>query len=136
MFTHSRADSWWHGSRRAKVTVWVTAAIALLVLVVLGTQLHGVQDQSRKDLESRYRARAEVTAALTATLFGSVASSPDSAKLYGTPVVTDRTMNEAVKAGHLYYEALLDEKGAIIASSSRFAATAPAGVTARTASLR
>jgi signal transduction histidine kinase len=136
LFGEARAESWRLGRRTANSVVGVAAVIVIGVLILLGVQLDSTQVAAHRDVESRFRARAEVTSALTQAIFSSSAVSPDTAKRYGVPVVSQRVMDEAVKSGHLDYAALLDERGKVIASSSGLTPAAGAGLASRTASLR
>ena len=116
-------------------TVWVAALALGAVLVLFGLQLHDTQKTMRRDIEARFRDRAEVTSALTDAVFSAIAS-PASAAPYTTAVVSDAVLDQAVAKGKLAYEVLLDKDGRIIASSRGFAQTPRAAALPRSATLQ
>jgi two-component system sensor histidine kinase/response regulator len=103
-------------------TIWIAALGLAVVLVLFGIQLHDTQSTMRRDIEARFRDRAEVTSALTDTVFSTTASS-NAAELYGAPVVSDRLLDKAAEQASLDYAVLVDQQGKIIASSHGFAQT-------------
>ncbi len=102
-------------------TVLTVAAIVVLALMaVFAVQIQRSQSESRQDVEERFRERAEVSAALTASIFESTSGSsqPENAKTFGGAGVEDATLTARAKEGNLQYLVLLDASGGVIAASS------------------
>ncbi|QEC48577.1 hypothetical protein FSW04_14025 [Baekduia soli] len=119
----------------ANLVVGLVALGLVAVLVVLGVQLHATQAAARDDAKTRFRLRAEVTAALTQAVFSSAAESPETAKRYGSAVVSDRALDRAVRQGGLRYQALLNDEGQLIARSRAVSGASQAGLLSRSPSL-
>jgi signal transduction histidine kinase/DNA-binding response OmpR family regulator len=107
--------------RTANLAVGAAALAVLAVLTVFAIELRDSQATTRRDVEARFRDRAEVTSALTDSVFSTVASPGEAAKLYGGARVSDRALDRAAAASDRQYAVLLDDQGEIIASSSGFA---------------
>jgi signal transduction histidine kinase len=128
--------SLWHlDPRKAKAVVAVASVVVVAMLTLFAVKLHSTQTTARQDVEERFRDRAEVTSALTDAIFSSVATS-DTPRQYGTPVVSDRVMDQAAKASKLHYAALLDPQGKVIASSRGFEQTGRAEMLPGSASVQ
>jgi hypothetical protein len=104
---------------RAKTVVGIAALVLAGILVLFAVQLHSAQSTARRDVETRFQDRAQVTSALTDAIFSFTSASPEAAKRYSGQTVSDRTMDEAAKEGKNQYAVLLDEQGKIIASARR-----------------
>jgi hypothetical protein len=100
--------------------IWIAGIGLAVVLVLFGIQLHDTQTTMRRDIEARFRDRAEVTSALTDSVFSAIAS-PQSAAPSRAPVVSDALLDTAVSKGQLHYAVLLDGDGRTIARSRGFA---------------
>jgi signal transduction histidine kinase/CheY-like chemotaxis protein len=96
------------------------AVVLVAILAVVAVALISSQSSARHALESGFAERAKVSAALTSSIFKSVATTESSgdARLYGSRRVTDRTLTETAKAGHLADLVLLGADGSIIAASA------------------
>ena len=114
-----------------------TATLVLAgMLVLFAVQLHSAQSTARRDVETRFRDRAQVTSALTDAVFASAAASPEATKRYSAPTISDRTMDAAAEEGRSQYAVLLDEAGKIVASSSGLARSGRADALGRSPSVR
>jgi signal transduction histidine kinase/DNA-binding response OmpR family regulator len=122
-------------ARKANATIGIAALLFIAVLVLFGRELHNSQTTARRDVEARFRDRAQVTSALSTAIFSTIAS-PDSVAPYGAPNVSDRVLDRAVKERNLNYAALLDKRGEIIASSRGFTGTPRAASLPRSEALR
>jgi signal transduction histidine kinase/CheY-like chemotaxis protein/HPt (histidine-containing phosphotransfer) domain-containing protein len=100
--------------------IWIAAAGLAAILAVFAAQLLQTQRTMRRDIEARFRDRAEVTSALTDAVFSALAS-PAAARQYADPAVSNHDMDAAVAQGKLRYAAVLNANGGIIASSRGFA---------------
>jgi signal transduction histidine kinase len=105
--------------KRRRQVLFAAAILLAGIMVFSAIELSSSQRKSRRDVEQRYTERAEITASLTNSIFGSSAGSAqiDNAKRYGGQTVTQRTLAKAAKQGSLNYLALLDPKGKLIAAS-------------------
>ncbi|MDX6690253.1 MAG: hypothetical protein QOG15_1710 [Solirubrobacteraceae bacterium] len=94
--------------------------LLLGVLVAFAVQLHGAQGEGQRAAERRFEQRAQISAALTQSMFGALGSaSADQLKReYGGPVAgLRRKLTPLVHRGKLTYAAVRDEHGAIIAQA-------------------
>lgn len=104
---------------------WPAVALAAGVFVVLlatvAAALSSTQSSARRALENGFSEHAKVSAALTRALFASTtaASSPDQARLYRAPRISDAELTQAAQQQHLSGLVLLAADGSIIASSTR-----------------
>jgi signal transduction histidine kinase len=116
--------------RQSRMVLVVAAAALLALLTVFAVELIDSQSKARRDVQSRFRARAKVSAALTESLFTSTASESqaDNARRYGAARVSERTLASQQKQGRLLYLMVLDARGRIIASSPKTSAAAKQAV--------
>jgi signal transduction histidine kinase/CheY-like chemotaxis protein len=115
--------------------IWIAGIGLAVVLVLFGFQLHDTQTTMRRDIEARFRDRAQVTSALTDAVFSTIGS-PPAADVYGAPKVSDRLLDEAAEGGNLDYAVLVDQQGRTIASSRGFAQSPRANALRSSVSLR
>jgi signal transduction histidine kinase len=110
--------SFWSGiDRRRANMLFATAGLVLLVVLgLLGVQLHASQADSRQRVVSRFHDRAVVVSALTQAILSSAASPSTATRQYSGRVGAG-AMDRAAAQGHLAYAALLDARGQAIASS-------------------
>ena len=91
-------------------------------LAAFGVQLHDAHDESRDAAERRFEQRAQISAALTASVFDALGSlgAEELARDYGgSPTVRRRNLRELVKEGHLGYAAIVDARGTILDRAGR-----------------
>jgi signal transduction histidine kinase len=120
----------WLGSDRRRAT-WLLAAATLVSvagLALLGLQLRATQADSRDRVLSRFRDRAQVVSALTEALLSSTAASPDATRPYVGAGLDREVLDAAVRRERLVYAAVLDQRGRVIAASSRLGADLQASV--------
>ena len=120
--------------RRDAVIAVFAAVILLALLSVFAIELSNTQAKSKRDVEARVHERGVLAGALVDSLFQTVTQQvPQDARLYGTPTVSDRTMDAHNQQNT--YLALLDGSGTkVLASSRGFNAKARANL-ARSAAL-
>jgi signal transduction histidine kinase len=107
--------------RRRDAVVGLVAAgfVILALLAVFAIELSNTQAKSKRDVTARVHERAVLAAALIDSLFQSSQQQiPQDARIYGTRVVTTRTMNNNARGGA--YLALLDSRSRVLASSHGF----------------
>ena len=94
-------------------------AVVLGLLTVLALELASSQDQARRDLESKYVERTQVSAALTESLFAVSATSGavENARRFGSEHVSAATMARTAKRGGNLHAVLLAEDGSVLAAS-------------------
>jgi signal transduction histidine kinase len=111
----SRGSSLDHG--RADAVVSIALLIVVVVLAVVGVQLHSSQANSRERAVSGFHNRAEVISALMQALVASASGQSEQTRQFGSPTVRDQLLDRAAEQGKLAYLALLDERGEVIANS-------------------
>jgi diguanylate cyclase (GGDEF)-like protein/putative nucleotidyltransferase with HDIG domain len=87
-------------------------------LATFGVQLEQAQDDSRRAAERRFEQRAQISAALTQSIFGAIGSvSADqlSRRLDRPLAQQEAYLRKQVKTGHLGYAAVVDANGSVIA---------------------
>ena len=99
---------------------WVVPLGLLLfaVLAAVGVQLQGANDESRRAAERRFEQRAQISAALTQSVFGALgsASSEELNKRLGGSAAAQRAyLRKALKGSHLGYAAIVDPDGNVLA---------------------
>jgi signal transduction histidine kinase len=121
--------------RQSRMVLGVAAAALLALLAIFAVELIDSQSKARRDVQSRFRDRAKVSAALTESLFTSTASESqaDNARRYGAAQVSERTLANQQKQGRLLYMMVLDARGRIIASSPKTSAAAKQAVQSKPA---
>jgi signal transduction histidine kinase len=95
----------------------------MALLTVFAIELSDTQANSKQDVKARVHERAVLAVALIDGLFQSVQQQiPQYARTYGSPTVSDRTLNKEHSQGgsRAGYLALLDQRGNVLASSSGF----------------
>jgi diguanylate cyclase (GGDEF)-like protein/PAS domain S-box-containing protein len=113
------------------------ALLIVVVLVGLGSSLHGSQTRAHHTIENRFAERAKLSAALTESLFESSAnvSQARDAQLFGGTKVNSRLGREAAR-GHLTNLVLLRADGTVIGRSPRTPATVLAAIARKPAFIR
>ena len=99
-------------------------------LAAFGVQLDDAHDDSRRAAERRFEQRAQISAALTQSVFGALSSvSADELgrQLGGSPASRRRQLTKLVKEGRIGYAAVLDARGRLIDRAG--AVKPPHGVT-------
>ncbi|HEV2786157.1 MAG TPA: ATP-binding protein [Solirubrobacteraceae bacterium] len=116
------------------------AAIAVLVGVLAlfaGAllQSHGAQ---RRDAERRFTERAQISAALTESIFASTAglAAAENGRRFGGEIVERRRLERQVRESRLVYGVVLDGRGNVLAASRGLPAAARTRLAARPATLR
>jgi diguanylate cyclase (GGDEF)-like protein/putative nucleotidyltransferase with HDIG domain len=95
--------------------------LGLLLFAALGAfgvQLHGAQEDSHRAAERRFEQRAQISAALTQSVFGALSSlSGDelARQFSGSPARSRARLARQLKASKMRYLALLDARGAVVA---------------------
>jgi diguanylate cyclase (GGDEF)-like protein len=92
------------------------------VLAALGVQLHDAQDESQRAAVHRFEQRAQISAALTQSMFGALgsASAAELGRQFGGPAAGLKAkLAPLIKRGGLAYAALRDDRGAVIARVGR-----------------
>ncbi len=87
---------------RASLALWAAALLTLAALVGFGTSLHDSQTDARAAIESRFAERAQLSAALTESVFASAASASQAVnanRFEGPHVSTAALGREAGRAG-------------------------------------
>ena len=98
--------------------------VLFCVLAAFGVQLQHAQRNSREAAERRFEQRAQVSAALTQSVFGALgsASAVELGRRYsGSPARVRGLLERQVKRSKLAYAAVLDERGAVIARAGAVA---------------
>jgi signal transduction histidine kinase len=109
--------------RETILALFAGALVALALLTVFAIELSNTQAKSKNDVKARVHERAVLAAALIDSLFQSVGGQiPQDERTYGTPVVSQRTMNHNLMTSA--YLALLDSHGTVIAATRGFDAQA------------
>lgn len=115
-------------ARKPIVALTVASVVVLALLTVFAIELSNTQAKSKRDVITRVHERAVLAAALIDSLFKSVEQQvPQDEVKYGGRVVTNRAMEAAARGN--FYAALLDQSGAVIASSPGFTPQARADLT-------
>lgn len=111
-------------------------SLALLGLVLFaalagfGVQLHDAQENRRDAAERRFEQRAQISAALTQSVFGALgsASAEELGDKLGASRAERRTaLRKLVREGDVVYAAILDERGRVLERAGRFMAPRAAG---------
>ena len=87
------------------------------VLAAFGVQLHYAHDDSRRAAERRFEQRAQISAALTQSVFGAIGSvsGDELTEKLGTSAARRHTyLRKAVREGKLAYAAVVDTHGAVL----------------------
>jgi diguanylate cyclase (GGDEF)-like protein len=98
--------------------------VLFAVLAAFGVQLQGAQRDSRHAAERRFEQRAQISAALTQSVFGALGSlsSVELAKRFGgTPAQVRRLLVRQVKQSKLRYAAIVDDDGNVVARAGAVA---------------
>lgn len=125
--------------RQSSAVLGIAACAIAGVLAVFAFELGDTQSKQRRDVETRFHERAQVTAALTHSIFASVSSGASEAtavKTYGRPTVSSATMAAGQRQGGFSYLALLDQNGSVIAASPGLPAPARARLASRRADVQ
>ena len=91
-------------------------------LAAFGVQLHDAQEDSRRAAERRFEQRAQISAALTASVFdaiGSLGAGELARELGRTPAARQRYLAKVVEEGNLGYAAVVDARGSVIDRAGR-----------------
>ncbi|HWI09155.1 MAG TPA: diguanylate cyclase [Solirubrobacteraceae bacterium] len=86
-------------------------------LAAFGVQLHDAQEDGRRAAERRFEQRAQISAALTASVFdalGSLGAGELARELGRTPNARQRYLAQVVEEGGLGYAAVVDARGSVI----------------------
>ena len=105
---------------RSRPLLAVAGSLVVLgLLTVLALELAHSQNQARRHLETKYLERAQVSAALTESLFAVSASTgaAENAKRFGSERVSAETMARTAKRGQNLHAVLLAEDGSVLAAS-------------------
>ena len=92
--------------------------VLFAVLAAFGVQLYEAHEDGRRAAERRFEQRAQISAALTQSVFGALSAvSADelSRKLGGSRANRRKELTKLVREGHLGYAAVVDPRGAVIA---------------------
>ncbi|MBA3327958.1 MAG: EAL domain-containing protein [Solirubrobacterales bacterium] len=103
------------------LTVLVAAGTLLLALLAgFGVSLAGFQGDARSDVEQRFAERAQLSAAFTQALFASSSSAAQEANAnrFGAARVRREIVSAWAPRQHYSNVAVLDDRGAILASSA------------------
>jgi signal transduction histidine kinase len=118
--------------KREAVLASATAVVVVLALLtVLAIELSGTFAKSRSDIERTFRERAQLTAALTSSIFASAVSSStqQTTSQYGGDLRQVRaSMAQAIRQQHLAFIAVLDSRGSMLAASPQLPAKARAQI--------
>jgi signal transduction histidine kinase/CheY-like chemotaxis protein/HPt (histidine-containing phosphotransfer) domain-containing protein len=107
------------------LALFTAGLIVLALLALFALELSNTQAKSRGDVEGRVHERAVLAAALVDSLFQTIVQQlPQDQRLYGTRVVTSKTMNRNAQGDT--YLALVDRAGRVLASSRGFTPQAKA----------
>ena len=118
------------GTRTAAFAVM--AGLIVAALLVFGLQLRSTQQDSRDDLRDRFADATANNAALTQALFGSTTgtAAEELTKEFGDDI-SQKELDKRVEEGNSPYGLIVQENGAILASSGKL----PAGTPERMAEL-
>ena len=86
-------------------------------LAAFGVQLYGAHEDSRRAAERRFEQRAQISAALTQSVFGALSTvSADrlARRLGGSPATRRRALAKLVREGRIGYAAIVDPRGKVI----------------------
>ena len=109
--------------RDRMLALFIGGAVVLALMTVFAIELANTQAKSTRDVKARVHERAVLAAALLDGLFQSVQQAvPQYSRTYGTPTVSERTMNKEHDQGGSRggYLALIDQSGRVLASSAGF----------------
>jgi signal transduction histidine kinase len=100
--------------------VAVSIAILAAVLVVFGLALTKANGDERRDALQRFEDRAQVTAALTESLFASSAGAQavELGKEFGTTEVDQRKLDARAREGNISFAVIVDSDRNVVATSS------------------
>jgi len=101
---------------------WLTLTLAALAVVAglagVGAVLRDAQRENRRAVERRFAQRAQISAALTQSVFSALGnvSATDLARRFGGPAaLVRRHLVAQMQPSHLAYSAVLDAGGAVVA---------------------
>ena len=107
------------------------------VLAAFGVELHDAQRESHRSAERRFEQRAQISAALTQSVFGTLGSLSSDELAAGTAArrhSLERRLGADARAARLAYAAVVGPRGAVLAHAGK-AQPAPRGRAARRARL-
>jgi signal transduction histidine kinase len=111
---------------KAVIVIVTGACVVLALLTVFAIELSNTQAKSKSGIEVEVHQRAQLAGSLISSLFQSVEQQvPQDSKTYGSPTVSDQTMNKQ-QGSQSGYVALIGSDGNVLASSSGFTAQARA----------
>ena len=124
--------------RRPHSIFAVAITLLLAVMAVFTVALVRSHADERRDAERRFAERAEISAALTESLFASTASSAaaENARRLGDATVDRRRLERQRRQSGLAYSAVLDGRGAVIAATQKLPAAARERLATRPATIR
>lgn len=106
-------------TRRPRIVL--TSAITLLIVVLglLAIALVRADASARRDAEQRFSDRAQVSAAMTESLFSSSAgeSAAQNARRFGGGTIDPGRLRAVARQGQLAYAMVVDERGTVLAST-------------------
>jgi diguanylate cyclase (GGDEF)-like protein/PAS domain S-box-containing protein len=113
--------------RAARLGAWLAfGAVLIAVMASLGVVVRDAQRDGVRSAEQRFTERAQVSAALTQSVFGAVGASSagDLRKEFGgSPEVVGRRLRAQVRRAHVAYMAVLDRRGNVVAGAGRLPET-------------
>ena len=113
---------------KAGIVIVVGACLVLALLTVFAIELSDTQAKSKSGIEVEVHQRAQLAGALISSLFQTVQQAiPQDSKTYGSPTVSDQTLQTQLTAGGVY-AALLASDGKLLASTPGFTAQAQSEV--------
>ena len=106
--------------RKPGIVLAVAAALVLLVLGGFAVSLVNAQQRLRREIETRFRERAAVSASLTGSLFSAAAaqSSADASRQFGGPRIPARKLDQVAKQGNSPYVRIIGSDGKVLAASA------------------
>jgi signal transduction histidine kinase len=105
--------------RQARLVVGVAVFIVLVALVLFAVQLAGSQETARQRVVAGFDERARVISDLTQAVLASASAvaTAESAQQAGSASISVRLLDHTVAQNHLAYAVVLDQNGAVLASS-------------------
>jgi len=102
------------------VPIAVVAVLLFALLASVGALVSEGQRQTRQSAERRFAERAQISAALTQSVFGALGASSDTQlqqRLGGAPASVERRLAALLRPSRLRYVAVADARGRVLASA-------------------
>lgn len=106
--------------RRRPGALAVAGVLVAVTVLAFVLALTSAQSTAREDIEQRFRERAEVSAALTSSLFASTASTPneENRRVIGASKIPQEGLDQIARTGRYPYAVVLSANGRVLAASS------------------